>query len=157
MGSRDDMRYVLTRVDYWLNYAEAKNAALVGFNFVVIAIVASLAFQESAVISVPCAIAAILLFTVSSVIGLCSFVPSSDGEGTENPYNFFDTAQDGASDWLASALSEDEDDKLLAEEVGCNSRIAVSKYRSFNNALLFTVLGMALMVFCLTTAFFAAL
>lgn len=141
----------LERVNEWLTFAEAKNAALIAFNIAAITLIAD--FRENyPVLST----IIMLIFIASTVYTLLSFVPQTpsrpdpkivedetwvpnlvfwmDIANTKNENHYLQLVKDhyfpddpAAPD---SALCID-----LACEIVINSRIAARKYQFFNRAL----------------------
>lgn len=140
----------LERINYWLSFAEAKNAALLAFNIAVIAFVAD--FQkEHPILST----LVMFVFIAASLICLRSFLPNDTNRPTPGPKYL---PADNLLFWKDIAYFEDEK-KYLAQVIECyfpdatvneanrrmlidfsceiviNSRIAMSKYQFFTIAL----------------------
>ena len=71
----------LDRTNYWLSFAEAKNAALIAFNVAIIAFIAE--FQEDLPIF---STVIMILSVVSTVICLISFIPITNNCTTINTH-----------------------------------------------------------------------
>lgn len=151
----------LERTNYWLSFAEAKNAALIAFNVASIVFIAE--FQKnfrmfSTVI--------MILFAVSCIICLISFFPKAYNRPKTLKTN---EQNDNLIFWNDIAMIKDEvryielvidryfpgknlngeSNKLcydLASEIVINSRIARSKYNCFKKAL---KVDMASFLFCI--------
>lgn len=157
----------LERTNYWLSFAEAKNAALIAFNVAAIAFIAE--FQKnfpmfSTVI--------MILFVVSCIICLVSFFPKAYNRPKMLKTN---EQSDNLVFWNDIAMIKDEEryielvidryfsgknlnrepNKLcydLASEIVINSRIARSKYNCFKNALKVDVISFLLCILLFVAA-----
>lgn len=152
----DFLENVYQKVNYWLSFAEAKNAALIAFNIAMLSF--ALNFSEySMLLVVICSI----LLIISTTFCLLSFCPNlkhnveSDSANTTS-----DTKTDNANliFWNDIAIfnsttkylnaiksqyhlsSEGEKDDILindlANEILVNSQIAMKKYKWFRRALM---------------------
>jgi hypothetical protein len=156
----------LDRVDKWLSFGEAKNAALVAFNIAVLSVNfdSSCSFLFSAIR---------ICVTLSMIISLVSFWPNMAGKAikikiknernkpgsnvqeSNNYLYFMDIAKlNNGSDYLKILKTEyciaefDTTQRLyldLAEEIVTNSRITVGKYTLFRIALVCDCLAMFIM------------
>ena len=151
----------LERTNYWLSFAEAKNAALIALNVAMIAFLAELKAECPA-------FKAILLglFVVSCIISIVSFRPNTSSRVRKKETN---GPHDNLVFWGDIALLKDEKqyidlvveryfpemtfdeeyDKLsydLASEIIINSKIAKRKYSLFNIALVLDILSF---IFCI--------
>ena len=136
----------LERTNYWLSFAEAKNAALLAFNIAVIAFVAD--FQKDLPVM---STAVMLVFIIASLVCLRSFLPNDTSRPDPGP-KFLST--DNLLFWKDIAYIEDEKEYLVrvikqyypdttvndserkmfidfSSEIVINSRIAMEKYRLF--------------------------
>lgn len=153
----------LERVDKWLNFGEAKNAALVAFNVAVLSVNMDFGF--------PLLLTILRILTVLSMtISLMSFWPNMgkkvgdiklylNAPGTNNYLYFLNIAclNDG-TEYLQIVKSRyliEEIDitrtycRDLANEIIINSRIAVKKYQYFQRALIvdFIAILFAILIF----------
>lgn len=140
----------LERTNYWLSFAEAKNAALLAFNIAVIAFVAD--FQKDLPVM---STAVMFIFIIASLICLRSFLPNDTSCPDTGP-KFLPT--DNLLFWKDIAYIEDEkkyltrvieryypgttvngsEEKMFLDfssEIVINSRIAMAKYNFFTWAL----------------------
>ncbi len=140
----------LERTNYWLSFAEAKNAALLAFNIAVIAFVAD--FQKDFPVM---STLVMIAFIVSSLTCLCSFIPNSANRPKPGPKYL---PSDNLLFWKDIAYFEDEEKYLdrvieryfpgdaveiaeksmfidFSSEIVINSRIAMRKYDIFSLAL----------------------
>lgn len=140
----------LERVNYWLSFAEAKNAALIAFNIAVVAFVAD--FQKSFPL-----ISTIIMvcFVLSCIICLISFFPKTENRPKEKKAKrkndnlifwgdiaFFENEgryiECVISRYFPGNTLNGEPNKMcydLASEIIINSRIAQYKYSCFKNAI----------------------
>jgi hypothetical protein len=157
----------LERTNYWLSFAEAKNAALIALNVAMIAFLAELKVECSAFKTL-----LIALFVISCVICMRSFSPN-----TKNRVHTVRTSEghDNLVFWNDIATIEDEQryidlvkeryfkemnfnmeqDKLsydLASEIIINSRIAKNKYLLFKIALCVDICSFVLFIVFLIAA-----
>lgn len=140
----------LERTNYWLSFAEAKNAALLAFNIAVITFVAD--FQKDIPVM---STMVMFVFIASSLICLWSFKPNSANRPEPGPKYL---PSDNLLFWKDIAFFEDEERYLarvieryfsgttvsdeekrilidFSSEIVINSRIAMSKYNLFTYAL----------------------
>lgn len=152
----------LERVDKWLDFGEAKNAALVAFNVAVLSVNMDFGF--------PLLLTILRIFTVLSMaISLLSFWPNMgkkvgdiklklylNDSGTNNYLYFFNIAclNDG-TEYLQIVKSRYLIEEIditrtyccdLANEIIINSWIAVKKYQYFHMALMFDFIALFFVV-----------
>ena len=152
----------LERVDKWLNFGEAKNAALVAFNVAVLSVNMDFGF--------PMLLTILRIFIVLSMaISLMSFWPNMgkkvgdiklkaylNGSGTNNYLYFLDIARlNNGSEYLQIVKSRYLVEEIditcayycdLANEIIINSRIDAKKYIYFQRALMFDFIALFLVV-----------
>ena len=157
----------LERTNYWLSFAEAKNAALVAFN------IAAIAFIAEFLKDLPCFSTVIMIvFIASSLVCLRSFLPNDTSRPksgpkflpTDNLLFWKDIAyseneekymEHVISRYFPSAVVDDTEKQLYTDfcsEIVINSRIAMSKYNLFTLALRIDCLGFLLSVVLLILA-----
>ena len=110
----------LERVNYWLSYAETKNAAMIALNVAICAALISMSLSDRLYVI------AMVGLLVSTIILMVSFFP-----------------------FLANKASKSESDKLVldfANEIIYNSRLACRKFVAFKWALGIDVLAVACIV-----------
>lgn len=152
----------LERVDKWLSFGEAKNAALVAFNVAVLSVNMDFGF--------PLLLTILRLFTVLSMaISLMSFWPNMgkkvgdiklklylNAPGMNNYLYFLDIAcLNNGTEYLQIVKSRYLIEEIditgtyccdLANEIIVNSRIAVKKYKYFQMALMFDFIALFFVV-----------
>lgn len=157
----------LERTNYWLSFAEAKNAALLAFNIAVIAFVAEFQKDHPVMSTV-----IMFVFIIASLVCLRSFLPNDTSRPDPGP-KFLPT--DNLLFWKDIAHVED-DQKYLARvieqyypgttlndserkmfldfssEIVINSRIAMAKYSLFTWALRIDFLAFFLSIILLILA-----
>lgn len=152
----------LERTNYWLSFAEAKNAALIAFNVAMIAFLAELTTEGPVFKTI-----LLSLFVVSCIINMISFIPNTNNRVRKMKTNGF---HDNLVFWNDIATLNDEKqyidlvvehyfpemafdvdhDKLscdLASEIIINSKIAKRKYLLFRISLVVDILSFILFVF----------
>lgn len=150
----------LDRVNQWLNFAEAKNAALIAFILAILSVIFGYPFEEYMVISTIIAICYIIALCIS----LKSFQPRYDKDATipmekysdkDNMLFWRDISKYSRSDYVEKVnldfCEKGEESKtnktrerwefLYAEEIIINARIAKKKYELFQTALRFVIVG----------------
>lgn len=158
----------LEHTNYWLSFAEAKNAALLAFNIAVIAFVAD--FQKDFPVFSTIVMVA---FIISSAVCLWSFLPNvassaetKTGAYTEKTNLLFwkDIAElkdaelyrKSVRERYFSQVDESERDKKIfvdySNEIQINSRIAADKYKIFKRALCIDFVAFFLIVILLILA-----
>lgn len=157
----------LERTNYWLSFAEAKNAALLAFNIAVIAFVAD--FQKDLPVM---STLVMFVFIIASLVCLRSFLPNDTSRPDPGP-KYLST--DNLLFWKDIAYFEDEEKYLarvieqyypdatindserkmfldFSSEIVINSRIAMAKYNLFSWALRIDFLAFLLSVVLLILA-----
>lgn len=153
----DELRHLLSLVNEWLRFAEAKNGVLFGAN-------AGLAFSYLGFLAgdIPfenCWVNlyisnGVILFALSAIVALLSFLPSleipkKNSEniiGIDNPL-FFGHLRRYTHDSLIQLLSEEMEakpsklEKYYSEQIVVNSEIAWRKYQFFNAATVMMLSG----------------
>ena len=164
----------LQQTNYWLSFAEAKNAAIIVFNVTLI----GLLFDSLNEDHITCLISTIL-FVISCLISLYSFLPNMnriDEESCERNLIFYgDIAKIGKTEeYIKLTIKEYFPDvenialsklaKDAASEVHINSQITVNKMNLFKRAAKFNGFGLivmalpyAWMMICLLHKFFISL
>lgn len=139
----------LERVNYWLSFAEAKNAALIVLNFAALTFLATL-FQYAPVI---CSIS-MIFFLASSFICIYSFYPNESSNTEDNLLFFGDVSKHNEAQEYVKLVSEkyfsgtDDNrniDKLLmdySDEILINSKITRKKYKAFRKSIIIDCLGL---------------
>lgn len=150
----------LERVNYWLSYAETKNAAMIALNVAMCAVFISMSLPGSlyAVVMVGLLVSTIILM-ISFFPFLGNKVSKKKKEKTEDNYIFFgDIAlTNNANDYISKVdiryfngkQQSNENSKLvldLANEIIYNSRLARRKFVVFRLALGIDILVVAYMV-----------
>jgi hypothetical protein len=155
------LRDVLSDVNGWLHYAEAKNAALIGANFAIsVALVAAVTAMEGGdpvwLGSIAATAGTLLL---GGIVSLTSFFaklsppasPASSSSWTGNTLYFGDLVKIDPESYLGvmrSSLGATGDasqiEKDLAGQIIVNSRIASPKFLRFNTALRITICGLTI-------------
>lgn len=151
----------LERTNYWLSFAEAKNAVLIAFNAAAIAFIVN--FQKTFPVF---STTIMILLLMPCIICLLSFFPNLK---SRPPKHQHDTKNDNLVFWGDIANLKDEgryielviaryfpehtlegeSSKLcydLASEIMINSRIAMYKYRCFKIALKLNILSFLLCI-----------
>lgn len=126
----------LQQTNYWLSFAEAKNAAIIVFNVTLIGLLFD-SLNENHIMFLISSI----LFVVSCLISLYSFLPNMnskakntiDEENCERNLIFY-------GDIALSKLAKD-----AASEVHINSQITVNKMNLFKRAAKFNGFGLIIM------------
>lgn len=145
----------LEKVNTWLSFAEAKNGLLIGFNIAAINIVVEHYSQYQVISTI-----IILLFIISGIISLLSFLPRLNnrslkkGKSEKAGYNllFFGNIAElndvnvlldkTVERYFLTYDKKEYSNKVidLANEVLINSQIAKLKYSYFKKALLIDIL-----------------
>lgn len=159
----DRLRYILSTVNEWIKFAEAKNGALLGVD---IAIVFGLFQVISDEISKGWIYSAISLTGLSALSALFSFIPQlkapsmidKKSEDKETDLIFYGSVAKYEPESYINALysmvgielpSEVTMELNYAHQIITNSRIALKKNRYFNIGLWLTVLGLVLLIITL--------
>lgn len=160
--SEERLRFILSGVNDWLKFAEAKLGVLVAINgSVAFSALSLLNEQSQAGICTRTALLLLALFNgISMLVCLASFVPrrspircakSRGARATVNLLYFGDIAELRPEDYLASMAtdryerppdSSGADLMDYAEQIVTNSRIAVKKYRLFKAGVIITMIGL---------------
>lgn len=154
MNENMELYYIrqLERVDKWLTFAEAKNAAIIALNAAIVSKILDIIFSDNMpivlityniLIYIP-----IILLLFSLAIALYSFKPNLSKDvsnsNTQNLIFYRSIALFKSTEEYIKCIDlnygrkESEANKCvqdLAEEIIINSRIAVNKYKMFNIAL----------------------
>ena len=147
----------LERVNYWLQFAEAKNAAVIAYIVAILAVIYACKIIDNniLIIIITC------VHVVSLIIAILSLYPkykkdvnSSDGIYDPNADNFLfwsDIAKYSAEDYIKGVnevffsnennqnISKQE--LMYAEEIITNARIAAFKYNMFRKSICFSIAG----------------
>lgn len=157
-NQKDFLEKQLERVDKWLHFAEAKNAALIAFNVAIL----GMEFPEKML----CLEGVTkVLFAISIVIAICSFWPNlsnvlirkwkfksninannlyfSDIAGYLSEIQYLDMVNEKYYEKRIQSFSDIEKD--FAREILMNSQITVVKYGLFRIALIGDVIGTILL------------
>lgn len=161
----------LERTNYWLSFAEAKNAAIVALNIAFVAAWRQI-FDKSSVLF----LVIVVLFASSIIIGLVSFFPnlslfsntttsaSSDLSKKSNMIYFGKLAQIKSPDiYIANVLEKYFNKSInikevspmvydFAEEIIINSNIAIKKYSLFKIAVVIDIFAFSLLIIALIIA-----
>ncbi|MBR0429699.1 MAG: hypothetical protein IJK17_06420 [Lachnospiraceae bacterium] len=142
MKKEEFLEKEMDRVNSWLSFAEAKNAALIAFNVALLGVVNELPIIIKAVL-VTCILA-------STIICMISFWPNLIGGNHFNAVYYRDIAEyEGSYEEYISSSYLDGEDGLkndLAEEIVINSRIALKKYKRFKVALAIDLLAIIVLL-----------
>lgn len=144
----------LERVNGWLQFAEAKNAALIAFLIAILAIIfSSDLFDNIVVITI-----LTTLYVIALIISIFSFYPKGnmDANITNEEYDPKDNllywkhiAKYSIDDYLEKFYGDFElsyqkpfklNERLYAEEIITNARIAKRKYKMFESAVIIVAL-----------------
>ena len=156
----DRLRYILSTVNEWLKFAEAKNGALLGVD---IAIIFGLFQIISDEISKGLIYSAIGLTGISAISALLSFipqlkapsiVPKKRGEKEANLIFYGHIANYDPESYIKALYSEagteitskSTMELTYAHQIITNSRIALKKNRYFYIGLWLTVFGLLLLI-----------
>lgn len=157
----------LERTNYWLSFAEAKNAALLAFNIAVITFIAG--FQKDLPII---STMVMFVFIVASLVCLRSFLPNDTSRPVpgpkylptdnllfwkdvayfENEERYLDRV---IKNYFPDTIVHDADRKMFIDfssEIVINSRIARAKYKIFTLALYIDFIAFLLSVVLLILA-----
>ncbi len=149
----------LDRINHWLQFAEAKHAALIAFLIALLAIVCGGDFINNIILQ---AIVAIV-YLAALIVSMLSFYPRYDKDTSRiaGKYNnddnllfWKDIAKYAEEDFLKKVykdfFSEDAasfgtNEKLYAQEIIINARITSKKYDLFRIAVVIAAFGMVLL------------
>lgn len=136
---------IFENINNWLRYAEAKNGILISFNGVLLFSSLSLFkdfkhlpnFREYLAVF-------IVLILISMLINLLSFIPKtlSNTTNTDNVIYWKSIAKQDENKFKEEVEKADTVISSLNDEIIINSKIALAKFRIFNIALIFTVIGL---------------
>jgi hypothetical protein len=155
----DVLRDILSDVNSWLHFAEAKNAAVVGANFAIaVALIAAMTtIDDGDPKWMACLVSAAGTLVVAGVWSLSSFLamlklepPTAQiGSWPGNAFFFGDLAKVDADTFLqilrnrlGAAGNFTQVEQNLANQITVNSRIASQKFVRFNTALRITICGL---------------
>ncbi len=144
---------IFENVNFWLQFSEAKNGALLAFNGVILFSTLNLYSDYKKLPNFDIIVLLFLLFiTVSIIITIISFFPNTKIGQLKKDKNviFWKTiASFSSSDEYAKALETEinEIDHHVEDEIFINSKITESKYKLFKYALYATISGFILMAF----------
>lgn len=153
----------LERVNYWLQFAEAKNAAMIAF------VVAMLAVIYSFFSNIIMLVILSLVYVIALIISTLSMFPKGnmntnirDGDYVEEKDNYLywkDIAKYSKTDYIEkvnkqffdnnSSETTSRQEFMLAEEIITNARIAKYKYYMFELATKVVIVGTVLIPICL--------
>ena len=140
---KDFLEKSLDRVTNWLQFAEAKNAALIAFLVAVLAVLYGGGFIDNIIMQTIIAI----IYLIALILSIMSFSPrydkdtsqpTGDYKSDDNLLFWRDIAKYSEGDFLKKAykdfiVQEKEtftmEEKLYAQEIIANARIAKRKYR----------------------------
>ena len=148
----------LERVNYWLQFAEAKNAAMIAFVVAILAVLSSF-FEKHLVMLLVVSI----VYLCGMIISICSMFPKGnmnvdekDGEykKTDNLLYWKDIAKYSKTDYVETVNQRlfanvnqntlNDYEIMLAEEIIANARIANYKYSKFDLASKVVIVGTVL-------------
>lgn len=146
----DRMEFLLTTVNDWLKHAEGKHAVLIGLNAGIVGLIVNLLdFSEWSFSMITIYILWVITLMIASIIvSVTSYLPILNSSGLNNknktiedkepnPLFFVDVAVMEPKDLVQLFTDEDKlkGDIWIAEQIVINSRIAIRKYRLFENAV----------------------
>lgn len=157
----------LERTNYWLSFAEAKNAALIALNVAMIAFLAELKAECSVFKTL-----LIALFVISCVICMYSFSPNTtnrvhtvkagkiydnlvfwnDIATMQNEQQYIDLVKERYFKGMTFYIEHDKLSYDLASEIIINSRITKKKYQLFKGALCVDICSFVLCIVFLIVA-----
>ena len=138
----------LERVNYWLSYAETKNAAMIALNVAICAALISMSLSDRLYVI------AMVGLLVSTIILMVSFFPflankASKKEKAKIAENYIFFGDIVNTCYFNGQKQNSESDKLVldfANEIIYNSRLACRKFVAFKWALGIDVLAVACIV-----------
>ena len=153
----------LERVNSWLQFAEAKNAAMIAFIVAMLALIYS--FFDNIVILVILSV----VYVIALIISILSMFPKGNlnidikngdyAEGKDNYFYWKDIAKYTKNDYaervcnhLFPNLNDEaigKHEMMLAEEIITNARIAKYKYMMFELATKVVIVGTVIILICL--------
>jgi hypothetical protein len=157
----EKLRYILTTINEWLKFAEAKNGALLAADIAILFGVFGLLSEPT----IPKVVIYLAIFLViaSAISSLISFIPQlkisqfiyKKRTEKETSLIFYGhIAKDEPQSYIKALYSESGAEPVAitpieldyAQQIIINSRIAVRKYRCFNVGLWLTVLSLLLLL-----------
>lgn len=164
---KEHLEKQLERVNSWLSFAEAKNAALIAFNIALLAVLAQMHSEFSLFCDV-----LMIVFVISTGISLWSFIPNTTNRPQKSTNNdsdlnlifWSDIAKISSEEvyiektiekYHFSITQDEAKSKLnidIAKEIVINSRIALRKYSLFRKGLLVDIIMLAVTVILLVIA-----
>ena len=151
----DFLEKSLERMNGWLQFAEAKHAALIAFLVAILAVLYGGDFVSNAIFKMIIAI----IYLIALIISIYSFYPkghmrASESNGSygnnDNLLFWKDVAKYSVEDFLKKVYKDfmgkdrtsfEERELLYAYEIIDNARIAKRKYELFENAVKVTIFG----------------
>lgn len=164
---RDFLEKSLDRVNYWLQFAETKHAALIAFLVAVLAVLHSGDFINLYIFKLIMTI----IYLGALVISIISFFPRYDKDtsrstgmykNNDNLLFWKDIAKYSEHDFLKKMYKDffekekqnfDKEEKQYVEEIIINARIAKYKFDLFRTATIVVVVGISLMALFLVLDF----
>lgn len=149
----EELKYIFTNVNEWLKFAEAKNGALLALDCAVIVTLFGIASNSDGNFVKYLCIPTMMLLFISVIFCLTSFHPKiamkeiklnkSKKEKHPNIYFFGYLCMINAETLLSELTkkvngknySKAGGDSDLANQIICNSKIAMNKYSAFKNGL----------------------
>lgn len=161
------LREILNNVNTWLTFAEAKNAAIITFDFAMIAFVGNIDFSKENIIIFTILIVVIIVGMIISLgIALLSFMPQvnknkfefqNDIEngnliyyGDIAKYNDIEYIKNLCKQYFGKNIDINEIKKIeidYSNEIICNAKIACKKYKFFKCSLIITLGAMVFLIF----------
>ena len=151
----------LDRINYWLQFAEAKNAAVIAFVVAILAVIWTSNYSDNACCMV---IIISMLYITSLVISLYSFYPQGkninindkmkDCREEDNLLFWDDIAKYSLKDYIECVnnqmgFEKDNGSKIetmYVEEIITNARIAKRKYQSFKWSVIVSIIATILIM-----------
>ncbi|MGP1434028.1 MAG: Pycsar system effector family protein [Catonella sp.] len=145
----------LERINYWLQFAEAKNAAIIAFAISILVVIWTSKLSDNIYIATIIS----FFYLISLIISLCSFYPKGKNlninekiEEYNSNDNFLfwnDIAKYSAKDYIEGINKQvqfENDDisameKMYVEEIISNARIAKIKYKKFKYSVVISIIG----------------
>ena len=158
--AKELLKEIFDNVNYWLAFAEAKNAGLLAFNIAALAIVFS---REEISVFGYIFVIIIMLSTLCAFLALWSrfdiIWKNKDTPNEEDNLLFYrDIAKYSEQEFILSiykkylGMNIDNNDgiriyiKHMASEICINAKIACKKYNAFNTALLLDILALVVVI-----------
>ena len=139
---------IFSNINNWLTFAEAKNAAIIAFNSVLLFTIFECIDENTQTnITYYSLLFSIMLIGIGLFISLISFLPKLSSSVEKNNVFFLDiNSYENAKQYKKIILSLSSEDlaSAYAEEIFYNSKITVNKYKKFRYALYFTMSGLVL-------------